>query len=184
MIKAREVRLIDESGRLLGTLPILQARKIATEQGLDLVEVAATSNPPVCRLMDYGKYKFDQTKKEREARRAQKVSDIKETRIRPNIGEHDLAAKSRGVRKALEGGDKVKLTIVFKGRENSHPEIGTRLLKQVMDEMADISTVEGPPARLGSRVHLMLIPKVAKATPKKAETETPETIEEENSVNA
>ena len=185
MIKVREVRLIDENGQLLGTMTVLQAQKIATEHGLDLVEVAATSTPPVCRLMDYGKFKYDQTKKEREARKAQKVSDVKEIRVRPKVGDHDLEVKARAVRKALENGDKVKLTVVFRGRENSHPEFGMHLLKQIVDQMVDISGVEGQPSRLGSRVHVMLIPKAAKASAKKTQdAETKENIEEESQQDA
>jgi len=180
MIKAKEVRLIDEQGELLGVMPVPQARKIAEEQGLDLVEVAAAAVPPVCRLMDYGKFKYDQTKKEREVKKAQKVSDIKEIRLRPKIGDHDYEAKARVARKALENGDKVKVTIVFRGRENTHPEIGLHLLKQMMDEMADIASVEGQPTRLGSRVHIMLIPKSNKGTAKKqAAPETANIIETE-----
>jgi len=158
MIRAREVRLVGEKGEQLGIMPLFQAREVAKRHNLDLVEVAATAVPPVCRLMDYGKYKYEQTKKEREARKKQKVSLLREVRLRPKIGEHDFDAKARLARKLLEGGDKVKLTIMFRGREITHPELGLRLLQKMSQLLNEVASIESQPAREGSRIHLVLSP--------------------------
>jgi len=109
--------------------------------------------------MDYGKYRYEQTKKEREAKKGQKVSDLKEIRLRPKIGEHDYESKAKTVRKMLEEGDKVKATIMFRGREITHSELGLRILRRMAEGLSDISIIEGQPVMLGSRVHLILIPK-------------------------
>ncbi|WP_353715370.1 translation initiation factor IF-3 [Dehalogenimonas sp. 4OHTPN] len=158
-ILGREVRVVGESGEQLGVMTVAQAKDLARRANIDLVEVAPTSIPPVCRLMDYGKYRYEQTKKEREAKKGQKLSLLKEVRIRPKIGEHDYEAKVRSVRKQLEDGDKVKLTIMFRGREITHSELGIKILKRAAEDLTDISTVEGQPTLLGSRIHLMLLPK-------------------------
>ncbi|MEA4879307.1 MAG: translation initiation factor IF-3 [Dehalococcoides mccartyi] len=172
-ITARECRLVGDKGEQLGILPILQAREQARKINLDLVEVAPTAVPPVCRLMDYGKYRFEQTKKDREAKKTQKVSLLKEIRVRPKIGEHDFDAKARSARKQLECGDKVKLTVMFRGREITHAELGLKLLKKMADSLTDIATIEGQPSLLGSRMHLTLLPKApAKATKVKEGQET------------
>ncbi len=147
-----------EKGEQLGVLPLYQAREIAKKHNLDLVEVAASAVPPVCRLMDYGKYKYEQTKKEREARKSQKLSLLREVRLRPKIGEHDFEAKSRSARKFLEGGDKVKVTIMFRGRENAHPELGLRLLDRMLESLKEVASVEKQPTRMGARLHLILSP--------------------------
>ncbi len=151
--------MVGESGEQLGVMTVAQAKDLARRANIDLVEVAPTSIPPVCRLMDYGKYRYEQTKKEREAKKGQKLSLLKEVRIRPKIGEHDYEAKVRSVRKQLEDGDKVKLTIMFRGREITHSELGIKILKRAAEDLTDISTVEGQPTLLGSRIHLMLLPK-------------------------
>ena len=147
-----------EKGEQLGVMPLYQAREIAKKHNLDLVEVAATAIPPVCRLMDYGKYKYEQTKKEREARKTQKLSLLREVRLRPKIGEHDFEAKARSARKFLEGGDKVKVTIMFRGRENTHPELGLRLLDRMLESLKELALVERKPTRMGARLHLILSP--------------------------
>jgi len=121
---------VGEKGEQLGVMPLEQAREVARKQNLDLVEVAATAVPPVCRLLDYGKYKYEQAKKEREARRSQRVSLLKEVRLRPKIGDHDFEAKARLAKKLLEGGDKVKVSVLFRGREITHPDIGFEVAKQ------------------------------------------------------
>ncbi|KTB48647.1 translation initiation factor IF-3 [Dehalogenimonas alkenigignens] len=158
-ILGREVRVVGENGEQLGVMTVAQAKDMARRANVDLVEVAPTSIPPVCRLMDYGKYRYEQTKKEREAKKGQKLSLLKEVRLRPKIGEHDYEAKVRSVRKQLEDGDKVKLTIMFRGREITHSELGIKILKRAAEDLTDISTVEGQPTLLGSRIHLMLLPK-------------------------
>ncbi len=142
-------------------MPLYQAREVAQKHNLDLVEVAQTATPPVCRLMDYGKYKYLQTKKEREARKSQKVSLLREVRLRPKIGEHDFEAKARSARKLLEGGDKVKVTIMFRGRENTHPELGLRLLERMSQSLEEIASIERQPTREGARLHLILTPQAS-----------------------
>ncbi len=135
-----------------------QALEAASRQNLDLVEVAPTAVPPVCRLMDYGKYKYEQTKKEREAKKNQKQVLMREIRLRPKIGEHDFDAKARTARKLLEDGDKVKVTVMFRGRENAHPELGLRLIGRMTERLSDVASVEKEPAREGARLHAIVSP--------------------------
>lgn len=139
-------------------MPLVQAREVAKKQGLDLVEVAATAVPPVCRLLDYGKYKYEQAKKEREARKSQKVSLLREVRLRPRIDNHDFEAKARTARKLLEGGDKVKVTVFFRGREVTHPEMGLRLLQRMVESVKEVASVEGQPSMDGNRIIIILSP--------------------------
>jgi translation initiation factor IF-3 len=162
MIRGKEVRLVGEKGEQLGVMPLYQAREMAEKAGLDIVEVAPTAIPPVCRLMDYGKFKYVQTKKERESRKGQKISDVREVRLRPKIGEHDLLAKVRTARKLLEDGDKVKVTIMFRGRENTHPELGLKLVERVAQNLQDISFMEKEATREGARLHVILAPQPTK----------------------
>jgi translation initiation factor IF-3 len=157
-IKCKEVRLVGEKGEQLGIMPLFQAREVAKKQGLDLVEVAPMAVPPVCRLMDFGKFKYEQTRKEREARKAQKLSLLREVRLRPKIGDHDFEAKARLAKRLLEGGDKVKLTVMFRGRENAHPELGLRLLEKMFESLKEIASVEKQPTKEGARLHLILVP--------------------------
>lgn len=159
-----------EKGEQLGIMPLYQAREIAKKHDLDLVEVASTAVPPVCRLMDYGKYKYEQTKKEREARKSQKLSLLREVRLRPKIGEHDFEAKARSARKFLEGGDKVKVTIMFRGREKTHPELGLRLLERMLESLKELALVEKQPTRIGARLHLILAPQASNIAKIKEET--------------
>jgi translation initiation factor IF-3 len=139
---------------------------MAKTRNLDLVEVAATAEPPVCRLLDYGKYKYEQAKKEREAKKSQRVSLLREVRIRPKIGAHDFEAKLRSARKLLDGGDKVKVTVLFRGREITHPEIAWRLLQKMAESLKDIASVEGQPSMMGRRMNVVLSP-MAIQKPKK-----------------
>ncbi|MDI9480303.1 MAG: translation initiation factor IF-3 [Syntrophomonadaceae bacterium] len=159
-IRTREVRLVSEDGEQLGIVPINQALEIAINKGLDLVEVAPSAKPPVCRLMDYGKFKFEQSKREKEARKKQKVISIKEVKLRPNIDEHDFQVKARNARKFLGAGDKVKVTIMFRGREITHPELGEKLSLRMVEELSDISAVEKPPKVEGRNMVTILIPKI------------------------
>ncbi len=124
------------------------------------MEVAPSAKPPVCRLMDYGKFKFEQSKREKEARKKQKVISIKEVKLRPNIDEHDFLVKARNARKFLGAGDKVKVTIMFRGREITHPELGEKLSLRMVDELSDISAVEKPPKVEGRNMVTILIPKI------------------------
>ena len=147
-------------------MPLNQALETARRHNLDLVEVAATSVPPVCRLLDYGKYKYEQAKKEREARKSQKVALLREVRLRPKIGAHDFEAKARLARKLLLGGDKVKVTVLFRGRENTHPELGWRLLQRMAESLKEVASVEGQPAMVGRRMHVVLSLLAAQKTKK------------------
>jgi translation initiation factor IF-3 len=168
MIRGKEIRLVGDKGEQLGVMPLYQAREIAERSGLDLVEVAPTAVPPVCRLMDYGKFKYTQTKKEREARKGQKLSLLREIRLRPKIGEHDFEAKARTARKLLEDGDKIKVTIMFRGRENTHPELGIKLIERMKQALVDVSALEKEPTREGARLHVILAPQTAKNKPSDA----------------
>ncbi len=140
----------------MGVMPLYQAWEVAKNRNLDLVEVAATAVPPVCRLLDYGKYKYEQTKKEREARKSQRIALLREVRLRPKIGDHDFESKARLARKLLGGGDKVKVTILFRGREITHPEIGWRLLQRMAESLKEAASVEGQPLMEGRRMHVIL----------------------------
>jgi len=165
-IIGKEVRLVGEEGEQLGIMPLSQALETARRHNFDLVEVAATATPPVCRLLDYGKYKYEQTKKEREARKSQKVALLREVRLRPKIGDHDFEAKSRLARKLLDGGDKVKVTILFRGREVTHPEIGLKLLQRMAESLKELASLERQPSMDGKRMSIILssavTPKVEK----------------------
>jgi len=137
-------------------MPLNQALETARKHNLDLVEVAATATPPVCRLLDYGKYRYEQVKKEREARKSQKVSLLREVRLRPKIGDHDFEAKARSVRKLLDEGNKVKVTILFRGREITHPEFGRRLLQRMTDIVKEVASIERQPLMEGRRMNIIL----------------------------
>jgi len=161
-IRAREVLLIGEGEKQLGILPLGDALQIAREHGLDLVEVAPTAKPPVCRLLDYGKYKYEQAKKERELRKSQKIPLLREVRLRPKIDDHDLEAKTRLVKKLLDGGDKVKVTVMFRGREITHPEIGWKLLQGVVKSLEGVASLERQPVMDGKRMLIILSPVVSR----------------------
>lgn len=150
------MRLVGEKGEQLGIMPLYQAREVAKKHNLDLVEVAATAVPPVCRLLDYGKYKYEQDKKEREARRSQRISLLREVRIRPKIGDHDFEAKARIAKKLLANGDKVKVTVMFRGREITHPDIGWKLLQRMSETLKEVALVERQPRLEGKRMHIIL----------------------------
>ncbi len=159
-IRAREVRLVSDDGEQLGIIPLRQALDIALEKGLDLVEVAPSAQPPVCRLMDYGKFKFEQNKREKDARKKQKIISIKEVKMRPNIEDHDFQVKVKNARKFLNAGDKVKLTIMFRGREITHADLGEKLSLRFVEELTDISNVEKLPKVEGRNMTTILIPKL------------------------
>ena len=153
-----EVLVIDELGEQLGTMPTFEANQLAQERGLDLVEVAPAAQPPVCRLMDYGKFKYIQTKKEREGRRTQKINLLREVRFRPRIGDHDMEAKRRQVKKLLEEGSKVKLTVMFRGREITHQEIGVELMRRTAEAFKDEVKLEKAPTMEGRRLSIIIAP--------------------------
>ncbi len=173
---AKEVRLVGEKGEQLGIMPVIQARELSRKQNLDLVEVAPSSVPPVCRLLDYGKYKYEQAKKEQQAKKAQKLSLLREVRLRPKIGIHDFDAKARTARKLLTEGDKVKITLMFRGRESTHPELGWKVLQRMVESLNDISHLERQPVMEGRRMNIIMAPGMAKA---KAKEETKAVKKEE-----
>ncbi|MGQ9491070.1 MAG: translation initiation factor IF-3 [Anaerolineae bacterium] len=166
-IRVREVRVIDEDGQQLGIYPIHEALRLANERNLDLVEVAPNAVPPVCRLLDYGKFQYERQKKEREARKAQKVIEIKEIRLRPRTGEHDLDTKVRHALNFLEEGSKVKVTVRFRGREITHPEIAQEQLEEFVAKVGNAAVVETQPSMDGKNLFLLLSPNPAgkKAAP-------------------
>ncbi|MFA5055299.1 MAG: translation initiation factor IF-3 [Dehalococcoidia bacterium] len=157
-IIGKEVRLISETGEQLGTMPLFKAREVANERGFDIVEVAPQAVPPVCRLIDYGKFKYEQTKKEREARKKQKSINIREVQLRPKIGDHDIEFKTRTIRKLLGEGDKVKVSIIFRGREITHPELGKELLDRVAKELEGEIVIERSAVMDGRRMIMILSP--------------------------
>jgi translation initiation factor IF-3 len=161
-IRAREVRLIDQNGEQLGIKSKIEALEIATRVNLDLVLVAPTAKPPVARVMDYGKFKFEQQKKEKEARKNQKIITTKEVRLSPSIDEHDFNTKLRNAIKFLEKGDKVKASIRFKGRAITHKEIGQRVLVRFSEACKEIATVESYPKMDGRSMFMVLAPKIDK----------------------
>jgi translation initiation factor IF-3 len=152
------VRLIDDQNNQLGVLSLDAALRIAGEKGLDLVEVAPQASPPVCRLMDYGRYKYETIRKEKEARRRQATVRLKEMKLRPKVAEHDFQTKFKGVRQFLEQGEKVKVTIMFRGREMVHQEIGRKLLDRVAQEAEGLAVVERQPLMEGRNLHMILAP--------------------------
>lgn len=153
------MRLIDENGQQLGIVPTFQALGIARERGLDLVEVAPNAMPPVCRIMDWGKERYEQSRKERESRRNSKAIVIKEVRLKPKTDDHDLDTKTRRAKEFLAEGDKVKLTVLFRGRENLHPEVGRALLDRMLDQLGPLAVIESPPRLEGRNMSAMLAPK-------------------------
>ncbi len=150
--------MIDDQQNQLGVLSLEAAQRIAKEKGLDLVEMAPQANPPVCRLLDYGRYKFETIKKEKDQRRRQNVIKLKEMQLRPKVADHDFQTKFRNVRQFLEQGEKVKVTIRFRGREMVHQEIGRRLLDRVADAAKDVAAVERQPIMEGRNLFMILAP--------------------------
>jgi translation initiation factor IF-3 len=169
MIRTPEVRLVGEKGEQLGVMPLYQAREMAEKQGLDIVEVAPQGIPPVCRLLNYGKFKYEQEKKEQEARKHQKIALLREIRIRPKIGDHDFNAKARSVQKLIGEGNKVKVTVMFRGREITHPELGYKLLKRMVEAAKETAGIERPPVMDGRRVDVILAPLAAQKVKPKVE---------------
>ena len=162
MIRVREVSVIGDDGEPLGTLPTEEALSIARDQDLDLVEVAPTANPPVCRIMDYGKHKYKASKKAHEAKRKQKIIHVKEVKMRPKTEEHDFQFKGRHIRRFLGEGDKVKVTVMFRGREMAHRHLGLRLMTRMIDELEDVAKVEQQPIQEGRNMSMILIPSSTK----------------------
>lgn len=160
------MRLIDENGAQVGIISLRDALIMAEDRGLDLVEVAPTAVPPVCRIMDYGKFRYEQTKKEREARKHQKQTELKEVRLKPKTDEHDLDVKARQARRFLLAGDKVKFTVRFRGREMAHPDIGREMLEQMAEDLRDVAIVEQRPLMEGRALSLLLAPSTKPKPPR------------------
>lgn len=158
-IRDKEVRLIDENGEQLGVVSGKEALNLAQEKNLDLVKIAPQSKPPVCKIMNYGKYRFDQMKKEKEAKKKQKTMEVKEVRLSPNIDEHDLNTKLKNAAKFLEKGDKVKVSVRFRGREMTHTEIGREVLSQFAEGISDVGAIDKAPKMEGRSMVMFLMPK-------------------------
>ena len=159
LIQAEKVRVIDENGENLGVMYTNEAIEQANELGLNLVEVSPGADPPVCKFLDVGKYRYEAQKKANAARKTQKTQQIKEIKMRPNIDDHDYDVKMRSVTKFIEEGDKVKMTLRFRGREMAHQELGMNLLKRVQDDVAEIAKIEAYPRLEGRQMLMVLAPK-------------------------
>lgn len=153
------MRVISATGEQLGIMQVRDALRLAAESQLDLVEIAPTAKPPVCRIMDFGKYRFEQQKREKETKKRQKIVNIKEVKIRPNIEDHDYNVKFRNAQRFLSDGDKVKVTIMFRGRELSHPELGRQLLIRMANDAKEFAAVEREPKLEGKNMIMILSPK-------------------------
>jgi len=158
-IRAKEVRVVDTEGNQLGIMSCRDALRLAEERQQDLVEIAPAAKPPVCRIMDFGKYKYEQSKREKEARKKQKIISVKEIKMRPNIEDHDYMVKVKNATRFLKDGDKVKATVIFRGREIVHTQIGLQLLKRLAEDLAELSNVERVPKLEGKNMIMILAPK-------------------------
>ena len=158
-IRVPRVLLIDQNGEKLGEMPISAALEAAEEVGLDLVEIVPNANPPVCKILDYGKFRFQEQKKKNEARKRQKVVELKEIKLRPNIDTHDYEVKAKAMHRFFDEGDKVKVTLRFRGREMAHPELGMKLLNKVQADFEEIAKVEYAPRMEGRQMIMILAPK-------------------------
>jgi len=157
-IRVKEVRLVDQEGKQIGVIPTSEAMAMAQERDLDLVEVAAEARPPVCRVLDYSKYKYEQEQKAKQARRHQKQVNVREIKLRPKIADNDYETKRNHVVRFLNGDDRVKVTIMFRGREQTHPERGERLLMRLAEDVAEIGTIEQRPQQDGRNMTMLLSP--------------------------
>lgn len=162
MIRVPEVRCIDENGEQLGVIPTRKALTLAHEAGLDLVEIAATSKPPVCRIMDHGKFKYEQDKKKKEQKKKQVQTKLKEVKFHVNVGDHDYETKMRHAFEFLEEGHRVKFSLMFRGRENAHRELGFELMKRVAQDIAEVATIEQSARLQGRNIFMMVVPKKTK----------------------
>ncbi|PWL46043.1 MAG: translation initiation factor IF-3 [Clostridiales bacterium] len=161
-IREREVRVVDADGSQLGIMPTKQALSLAIEKGLDLVDIAPQATPNVCRIMDYGKYRYEQAKREKEARKNQKTVEVKEVRMSMNIDTHDFETKVNQANKFLKGGDKVKVSVRFRGREMAHTDLGRDLLDRFKDACAEFGAVDKPAKMEGRSLAIFMAPKAAK----------------------
>jgi len=158
-ISSARVRLVDERGEMVGIVGRNEALEMATDAGLDLVEIAPNADPPVCKVLDYGKFKYEEQKKKNEARKKQKIIEVKEIKLRPSIDDHDYMVKMRSMNKFIEEGDKVKITMRFRGRELAHQELGMNVLLRVRDDLDEIAKVEQMPRMEGRQMTMVVAPK-------------------------
>jgi translation initiation factor IF-3 len=158
-INVMRVRLVDERGQMVGVVGRSEALDMAADAGLDLVEVAPNADPPVCKILDYGKFKYEEQKKKNEARKKQKIIEVKEIKLRPSIDDHDYQVKMRSMNKFIEEGDKVKVTMRFRGRELAHQELGMNVLMRVRDDLEEIAKVEQMPRMEGRQMTMVVSPK-------------------------
>ena len=159
MIDAENVRVVGVDGEMIGVISVDEGIELASNAGFDLVEVSPNANPPVCKILDYGKYKYEEQKRRNEARKKQKIIEVKEIKLRPNIDQHDYQVKMKAVRKFIDGGDKVKITLRFRGREMAHVELGTDLLSRVQEDIDDFAKIESMPKMEGRQMTMILAPK-------------------------
>jgi len=171
-IRAREVRLIDENGEMIGVMPPGRALDIARERNLDLVEISPNAMPPVCKLMDYGRYKYEQAKRENEARKNQKTITLKEIRLRPRTDEHDVEVKTRKIQEFLAEGDKVRVSVQFRGAEMRHPDLGRKLLDEIAEVLKGSATIERTPMMEG-RMMSMIVSRAPGWEPPKKQATSP-----------
>lgn len=183
-IRVPQIRLIGASGEQIGIVPTKEGLRRAQEEGLDLVEVASLARPPVCRILDLGKYLYSLSKKEKETRKKQKIMDVKEVKMTPKIEEHDYQTKLRNARKFIERGDKVKLTLTFRGREITHSEIGHKIVKRFTEDLSDVSDLERNDGLEGNAIHLYFTPRSGSAATKKAGSKEESNNQEEETIDA
>jgi translation initiation factor IF-3 len=172
-IRVPQVRVIAEDGAQVGVLPVREALALAQSRGLDLVEVAATSRPPVCRIMDYGKFKYEQNRRARKAKKKQHQMQLKEVKMRPKIEGHDYEFKIQHAREFLADRDKVKLTVTFRGREIAHQDLGHKIIQRAIADLAELATVESPPRSEGRTLTAVLMPRPSKTAAKPDEAAKP-----------
>ena len=157
-IRAGQVRLIDSNGDMLGVMSVNQALEVAAAQSLDLVEISPSAEPPVCKILDFGKYRYEQKKKVHDAKKKQKVVALKEIKLRPNIGDNDLRIKLKSIEKFINAGDKVKITLKFRGREITHQELGMQVMERIIQEIGEIVKIELSPRLEGKQILMVLVP--------------------------
>lgn len=174
-IRAPKVRLISHTGEQVGVVTFFEAMAMAEEQGLDLVEIVPGSSPPVCKVMNFGKFRYDQSKREKENKKASHQIKVKEVKLKPNIDVHDLETKTRHAREFLVSGNKVKITCTFRGREMMHPEFGEKIIQNMCQQLEDVSICETPAKMMGRMLHVVLAPGVKK----KKESVKPQTAEDQ-----
>lgn len=158
-IDSRTIRLVDADGEMVGVVSLKEGLEMAAEVGLDLVEVSPNADPPVCKILDYGKYKYEAQKKKNEARKKQKVIEVKEIKLRPNIDDNDYGVKMRAMRRFLDEGDKVKVTLRFRGREMAHQDLGSKVLERVRAELDDLAKIEQFPKMEGRQMVMVMAPR-------------------------